>query len=302
MNTPFTRQDVHIPSGGTQLAAWFYTPEGTGGDRPAIVMAHGWSAVKEMYLDDYAACFAAHGFAVTVFDYRGFGGSEGAPRQHIDPAMQREDYKNAITWTQLQDGVNAERIGVWGSSFSGAHALHLGAFDRRVKAVVSQVPLVNAVGNFRRLVRGDQWGGLQDWFAADRLEQARSGELGRLPVVAEEGEPQSLPTPDSYEWFTTAGRTRAPNWKNEITVRSLELALEYDPGGSIHLISPTPLLMLVAENDVVNPTELALAAYNRALEPKRLVMLPGGHFDAYTAGFEQSSGPALEWFSTHLKA
>lgn len=303
MNASFAREDVRIPSAGHALAGWRYVPTGAASDGrfPAIVMAHGWSAVKEMYLDDYAALFAGRGFVVTVFDYRGFGGSEGSPRQHLDPAQQREDYKNAITWTQSQTMVDAQRIGIWGSSYSGAHVLHLGAFDRRVKAVVSQVPLVNGVANFRRLVRGDHWSALHAWLAEDRAQEARTGQLGYLPVVDEQGKPQAMPTPDSWDWFTQTARRRAPSWKNENTLRSLELALEYDPGGSIHLISPTPLLMLVADNDVLTATDLALEAYGRAREPKRLEILPGGHFDAYTKGFERSATAAADWFAQHLQ-
>lgn len=298
----FTRQDIQIKSGGLNMAGWLYVPTGLreGEKRPAIVMAHGWSAVKEMHLDDYAAKFAGNGFVVTVFDYRNFGPSEGEPRQHIVPAMQHEDYKNAITWTQLQPMVNPDKIGIWGSSYSGGHVLHLGAYDRRVKAVVAQVPLVNAVANFRRLVRNDYWPGMHAWLAADRMEQYKSGKMGYLPVVDEQGKPSALPTPDSYEWFIKTGKSRAPNWKNEQTVRSLELALEYNPAAGIHLISPTPLLMIVAENDVLTPTDLAIEAYGKALEPKKLEIIPGGHFDAYTIGFDRSSTPALNWFKQHL--
>ena len=95
-------------------------------------------------------------------------------------------------------------------------------------------------------------------------------------------------------------KTRAPSWKNEQTLRSLELALEYKPAAGIQLISPTPLMMIVAESDVLTPTDLAIEAYSRAMEPKKLVLIPGGHFDAYTAGFEKSAAPALEWFQQHL--
>ena len=298
----FTRQDIQIKSNGLNMAGWLYVPTGASQSdkRPAIVMAHGWSAVKEMYLDDFAAKFANTGFVVTVFDYRNFGPSEGEPRQHIDPAMQREDYKNAITWTQMQPMVNPDKIGIWGSSYSGGHVLHLATYDRRVKAVVSQVPLVNAVANFRRLVRNDYWPGFHAWLAADRLEQYKSGKMGMLPVVDEQGKPSALPTPDSHEWFIKTGKTRAPNWKNEQTVRSLELAMEYFPAAAIELISPTPLLMVVAENDVLTPTDLAIEAYARAREPKKLEIIPGGHFDAYTVGFERSATPAANWFKQHL--
>jgi fermentation-respiration switch protein FrsA (DUF1100 family) len=83
----FTRQDVRITSQGLKMGGWLYVPNGLkeGEKRATIVMAHGWSAVKEMYLDDFAAKFANGGFVVVVFDYRNFGNSEGEPRSHIDP-------------------------------------------------------------------------------------------------------------------------------------------------------------------------------------------------------------------------
>ncbi len=298
----FARQDVTFTSAGQKLAGWLYVPKGVkqGEKRPTIVMAHGWSAVKEMYLDDFAAKFANGGFVVLVFDYRNFGGSEGEPRSHIDPHMQHEDYKNAITWAGLQPMVDAGRIGIWGSSYSGAHVIHLAAFDRRVKCAVAQVPLVNAMDNFRRLVRADFFPGTQAWLAADRMEEYTTGKINYLPVVAEQGKPSALPTQDSYDWFIKTGQSRAPKWDNRQTVRSLELALEYNPAANIHLISPTPFMMIVAENDVLTPTDLAIEAFGRAREPKQLVILPGGHFDAYVSGFQGASTPALNWFKQHL--
>src|SRR5207245_7260751 len=102
----------------------------------AVVMAHGFSAVKEMYLDRYAEAFAAAGLAALVFDNRNFGASGGEPRQEIDPWQQVRDYRHAITWMSRQPRVDRARIGVWGSSYSGGHALLVGAVDRRVKCVV----------------------------------------------------------------------------------------------------------------------------------------------------------------------
>jgi uncharacterized protein len=271
-----------------------------GEKRATIVMRHGWSAVKETYLDDFAAKFSSGGFVVLVFDYRNFGDSEGEPRGHIDPHMQHEDYRNAITWASLQPMVDASRIGIWGSSYSGAHVIHLAAFDRRVKCAVAQVPLMNATNSFRRLVRADNWRGLPAWLAADRAEEYTTGKINYLPVVAEQGKPSALPTQDSYDWFIKVGRTRAPKWENRQTVRSLELALEYNPAANIHLISPTPFMMMVAENDVLTPPDLAIEAYGRARVPKRPVILPGGDFCACASGLQSASTPALSWFKQHL--
>ena len=94
--------------------------------------------------------------------------------------------------------------------------------------------------------------------------------------------------------------TRAPTWKNQQTVRSLELALEYNPAANIHLISPTPFTLIVTENDTLTPTDLVIEAFGRAREPKQLVIIPGGHFDAYVVGFESASTPALKWFTQYL--
>ena len=298
----FSRKDITFKSEGLNLVGWLYLPNGlkSGEKRPAIVMAHGWSAVKEMYLDSFAARFANAGFVVTVFDYRTFGDSEGEPRSHIDPAMQLEDYKNAITWSMMQPAVDPERIGIWGSSYSGAHVIHLAAFDRRVKCAVAQVPLVNAMENFRRLVRADHFPPTRDWLATDLMEQYTTGKVNYAPVVAAQGQPCALPTQDSYDWFMQTGETRAPKWKNQQTVRSIELAFEYNPAANIHLISPTPFMMVVAQNDVLTPTDLAIEAFGRAREPKQLVLIPGGHFDAYVSGIEQAATPAANWFSQHL--
>ena len=87
---------------------------------------------------------------------------------------------------------------------------------------------------------------------------------------------------------------------HEVTVRSLDLFLGYDPSGLIALISPTPLLMVVGLADHLTPADLGLAAYERALQPKRLVSLRGGHFDAYGNDFTVASSAAADWFSTHL--
>jgi hypothetical protein len=102
---------------------------------------------------------------------------------------------------------------------------------------------------------------------------------------------------ESWEFFTKTAQDRAPSWRNEVTVRSLERIIEFEPGDGIHRISPSPLLMIVADQDVSAYADLAFEAYERAREPKELVVLPCGHFDVYTgAAFETSSRAACEHF------
>jgi fermentation-respiration switch protein FrsA (DUF1100 family) len=295
------RRDIEFDAEGVTLRGWFYSAEGTSGRAPTVVMAHGFSAVKEMYLDSFAEVFAAAGLNALVFDNRNFGASDGEPRQEIDPWAQVRDYRHAITYAGTRPDVDPSRIGVWGSSYSGGHVLVVGAIDRRVKAVVSQVPLVSGSANIRDLVRADFRAGFREMFDADRAARYAGDPPAMVPVVAEDPlAPSALPTPDSWAWFTETGKTRAPSWRNEVTLRTVEMLGEYEPGSYLARISPTPLLMLVAETDHLTPADLAIDAYEQARQPKRLVILPGGHFDAYVAGFEQASEPARDWFRQHL--
>ena len=295
------RRDVEFDAEGVTLRGWFYPAEGAAGPAPTIVLSHGFSAVKEMYLDKYAELFSANGLNALVYDNRNFGDSDGTPRQEIDPWAQVRDYRHAITYATTLPETDATRIGVWGSSYSGGNVLVVAAIDRRVKAVVSQVPLVSGYDNVRALVRADFLDGFRQQFDQDRLARFRGDPPAMVPVVAEDPlAPSALPTPDSWQWFTETGKTRAPNWSNEVTLRSVEMLAEYNPVDYIWQISPTPLLLLPAQNDVLTPTHLAIAAFEKAREPKRLEILPGGHFDAYVEGFEASSNPALAWFVQHL--
>jgi cephalosporin-C deacetylase-like acetyl esterase len=211
------------------------------------------------------------------------------------------DYRHAITFARTLPEVDPERIGIWGSSYSGGHVLVVGAIDRRVRAVVSQVPLVSGWRNVLRLVRADLVAGYRTMFDADRDARAQGKEPGMVPVVSDDPMvPAALPTPDSFSWFTETGRARASSWRNEVTLRSVEMLSEYEPGVYVERISPTPLLMVVGAGDHLAVADEALAAYNRALEPKKLVILPGGHFDAYVADFATAAGEAADWFARHL--
>jgi fermentation-respiration switch protein FrsA (DUF1100 family) len=297
------RRDIEFNAEGVTLRGWFYQGEGASGRAPTVVMAHGFSAVKEMYLDSFAEVFAAAGLNALVFDNRNFGASDGEPRQEIDPWQQVRDYRHAITYAGTLDEVDATRIGVWGSSYSGAHALVVGAIDRRVKAVVAQVPLVSGSANIAELVRADFRAGFREMFDADRAARFAGDPPAMVPVVAEDPlAPSALPTPDSWTWFSETGKTRAPSWRNEVTLRTVEMLGEYEPGSYIRRISPTPLLLVVAREDHLTPAHLAIEAYEQAREPKKLVIIPGGHFDAYVDSFEEFSTPERDFFVEHLSA
>ncbi|UUZ69723.1 alpha/beta hydrolase [Polaromonas sp. P2-4] len=293
------RSDHSIPVPGATLGAWWYLPEGPG-PHPAIVMAHGFAAVKEMYLDRFAERFARAGFAVVVFDHRGFGASGGEPRQEADPVLQARDYRHVVTWLCAQPEVDRARIGIWGTSYSGGHVLQAAAVDRRVRCVVAQVPMVSGHAQTQRRVHPGRLRSMHALFDEER-ERLAAGQAPRLRAIipAGDGGAAVYDAPEAVAFYSQ-GPVLAPGWRNEVTLSTVAHSIEYEPGAQVEYISPTPLLMIVASEDTITPTDLALATYQRALEPKKLVLLPGDHFVPYVQAFEAASGAALDWFAQHL--
>ena len=123
--------------------------------------------------------------------------------------------------------------------------------------------------------------------------------MRRAIVSDDPAVPASYRAPDAVAFYLQD--LPAGVWTNEVTVRSTLAATTYEPGVFVERVSPTPLLMVVATHDTVTLTDTALAAYERALEPKRLVTIPGGHFDPYLAAFPAASGAARAWFADHLQ-
>jgi fermentation-respiration switch protein FrsA (DUF1100 family) len=298
------RREIAFPSQGLQCRGWLDIPDDLpkGARAPTIVMAHGFGAVKEMYLDQFAERFVAAGFVTLVFDYRYLGESEGQPRSQVLPQEQREDYRNAITWVSRQTEVDPERIGIWGTSYSGGHVMHLGAFEPRIRAVVAQVPMISGWRQILHSGGRESVLGLLAMVTADRVARSESGTINYIKVIAPPGEPAALGSPDAYDWFTKMADRVPATWRNEVTLESIEKLVEYDPTGPIELISPTPLLMILAEHDSLIPLEVAREAFSRAGDPKELLVLPCTHFEVYDTEpwFSRASTAAAEWFKTHL--
>lgn len=99
MNDKFSRENITFKANGLNLRGWLYRPNGNN-KTPAIIMAHGYACVKELYLDKYAEVFANAGFAVLVYDHRNFGESDIICEQEIDPLAQVSDWREAITYMQ----------------------------------------------------------------------------------------------------------------------------------------------------------------------------------------------------------
>ena len=293
------RTDVEFPAeGDVRLRGWLFLPDGAG-PHPAITMAHGFAGVKEHGLERFARLFADAGFVVLVHDHRGFGASGGSPRFDVDPWVQIADWRRAISFLENHPAVDPDRIGLWGTSYAGGHAIVLGATDRRLRAVVAQVPSISGYQQSLRRVPPDQVPALEAAFIDDERRRYR----GELPVTqavvgADPAVPAAYRTPDAIAFYNQP--VPEGTWENIVTLRSTRAARMYEPGQWISRVSPTPLLLVVGLHDSITLADLALAASERALQPKKLVTIDGGHFDPYLGSFAQASAAACDWFTEHL--
>jgi uncharacterized protein len=292
------RVPVEFGPVGDMIRGTLHLPD-TAGRVPVVVAAHGWAMTADGDLQDYAAQIAARGIGVLTFDFRRLGRSDGTPRQDLDPWAQVEDYRRAISYVRDRAEFDRNRIGVWGSSYSGGHVLVVAAIDPRVSCVVSQVPMINgwAAGVIRSTPAALR--DLNDRFIADHENVTRGGELDVIQTVASDDVPVAYAGPDSYSYMTDEGR-RSQTWRNFTTLRSIERARAYNPGSYIERIAPKPLLMIVASGDEIGPTRLQQDAYQRALDPKQLLLVPGGHYAVYEDQFRTCATAAADWFQRHL--
>lgn len=300
------RVDVEFASEGTTCRGWLFQPDGEG-PFPAVVLAGGWCYVRELVMPYYAAAFAAAGLAALVFDYRNLGVSDGEPRQHLDPWAQISDYRSALSFLERHDDIAADRLGVWGISYSGGHALILGATDPRVKCLVSQIPVVDGYENMRRAHGSVGYRRLWQTILEDRaLRYEKPGQRLHIPHATADPAQDlgTWPFPETYHTFRALQESEAPLYENRSTAQSVDLLLEYDVMPFVRRIYDTPSLMIVAEADDLTLWDLEIGAFNAipAANKKLVTLAHTTHMTLYSdqAKLEAAARHATSWFAGHL--
>jgi uncharacterized protein len=260
-------------------------------------MAHGFSAVRDQRLDAYAERFAGAGLACLVFDYRYFGSSEGEPRQLLSIRSQLEDWQAAVAFARGLDGIDPDRIGLWGSSFSGGHVVATAAKDQRVRAVVSQVPFTDGLSAVRQLRIQDSLR-MTLTGVRDQLRAAVRRPPVYVPAVGPPGSFAAMTAPEAEPGFK-AMTAPGSAWVNRFTPRvMLQLPL-YRPYAKLKSVS-VPVLVLAAANDQTTPPSPAVRAAERAPNAE-LIRLPLGHFEPYVGEqFEEVVAAQTEFLTRHL--
>ena len=277
-----------IMSEGTRMSAEIFAPKNPKSEKlPTIVMSHGWGGVAEALRPD-AVRFAQAGYFVVAFDYRGWGRSDsrlvadGKPQQKdgklvaevkevrevVDPIDQTTDIMNAISWAAGEAQCDKDRVGIWGSSFSGGHVVYVAARDPRVKAFVSQVGSMDG-----------------RWVLAERTREYTFTQ-GTARAQGKIGYPRPL------EKFGTL--TGAP---------VIEKFMGYAPIEDIGRCEKCAKLFLIAENEeLFDNKDHGIKAYDRATGVKKLITVKGiKHYGIYNEARDQAQREAIAWFDEHLK-
>lgn len=296
------RRDISFNSKGVRCAGWLYVPDNlpAGKKAPTVVMAPGFSdTIDKPNFSQFAEKFKNSGLVTMAFDYRFLGRSEGEPRCQILWYDQIEDYRNAITWVSEQPEVDSNRIGIWGTSYSGRHVLWVAAYDKRVKAVVCQVTVPSSSwDDYLSLLGPDGFNKFLGVLNRDRIQRQKTGAVNYMPVVAPRGELAAIPDEAFYNWIM---KHRKPGSRNEVTIESVEKFLEYDVSVPIQHIS-VPLLAVLAGNEKLGNIEMHKKLFEQAQGPVEINILPCGHFEVYDIErwFSRAGGAAVEWFKKYL--
>ncbi len=281
-------------SGGYRLKGVLELPEG-GTEVPGIALCAGYGGIKERILPDISRELVEAGYAVLRFDYRGFGESEG-PRDRLFPLEQVDDIRNALTYLSQAKRVVGTRLGLFGISFGGGNAAYTAGADPRVLCTVSLVGFGNGERWLRSLRRQWEWRVFLTRLEEDRRKRVLTGTsegVDRLEIM--------VPDPLSEKVLEEAVRA-FPKAYFRLSLESAEKIIEFKPEEVVERISPRAILFIHAGADDLVPAGESRSMYERAREPKRLVILPGvPHYGVYTGEvFGRVMDLAKAWYADYL--
>lgn len=290
-------EEVSFFSEGARIAASWRLPDELDGPVPAVIQGPGWLGLRtaNLYVRYHEALTAA-GFGVLVFDYRGFGDSEG-DRTNLSFRGQLEDLRNGVNYLATRPDVRADAIGVFGSGGTGGgNAVLLAAADPRVRAVVSQLPVADGSDWLHRMRSEHEWLSFLAMLAEDRRDRAATGK-GRLVHPREE---IMVPTPERRA--TTVKSDVDDRIPTAVSLAAADEILEYRPIDAARGLR-TPLMVIAVEDDATTPTDHARRIYEAAAGPRALVMQRNtSHYAAYDKYWQIVTPRIVAWFQRHLVA
>ncbi|HEY4452031.1 MAG TPA: alpha/beta hydrolase [Solirubrobacteraceae bacterium] len=272
------------------------------GRRPCVVLGHGFAGTVDSGLMPYAEGFSAAGLDALAFDYRHFGLSDGEPRQLVSIPGQLADYAAALAFARTLDGVDPDRIVLWGSSYSGGHVIAAAVADGRVAAVIAQTPAMDGMRTLAEVARYAGLGIVVKLTLAglrDLAGSLRGRPPAMVPVVGRPGSVAVMTSADAEPGYRAIA---GPSWRNEVAARIALSAGSYRPGRQADRL-PCPILVQIADRDAVAPVKAAQDAAWLATGRSEVRTYPIGHFEVYTGEpFARALADQLQFLGRHLRA
>ncbi len=292
-------EKVTFYSEGDKLSANIYLPDGDAGKPwPGIVQGPGFLGLKDAkhYILMFEKLCAA-GYACLCFDYRGWGDSEGKDRQWVMPKWQVEDIRNAISYMQTRADVDPNRIATYGSGGTGGgNAVYVAAIDERVKCAVCYLGISNGRDWLHSMRREYEWVDYLKRIEEDRKKRALTG-AGEIVRAREE---IMVATPERKT--TTIKKEVADKIPDQMPLQCAEAIIEYSPEDVVHKIAPRGVLFIAVEHDAVTPEAQSVRLYEKAGEPKKLVLYKQTtHYGIYNDYFDDVAANVVDWYNRHLK-
>jgi dienelactone hydrolase len=271
---------IEFPSDGVRLRGRLYLPQETTNKAAVVIMGHGYSAtITGMTADKYAESFYNAGFAVLLYDHKSFGESEGYPRYEINNWVQARGYVDAIEFVMSLSEIDTTRIALWGDSNSANLSIMVGSIDKRVKAIVLQVPGCGSEGPPPD-PDGSKYEAIKNTLLYADLS-SRESVIGPNPVVSSDqiGNPSALKCITAFRWFIEYGARYETKWENQVTDVNPKPSIEYHPGLCASHIN-VPLLMIVSPGDEMPGAEVEISrlVFDEVRGPKKWYEVEGGHF------------------------
>jgi dipeptidyl aminopeptidase/acylaminoacyl peptidase len=263
---------------------------------PAVVQGPGWLGLAEAKTyEPWHQGLTQAGYAVLAFNYRGFGDSDGE-RGWVRPEWQLDDILSAVTFLETREEIDRRRIGTYGiGGTGGGNAIMAAAVDSRIRCVAAQSVVADGADWLHRMRREYEWVEFHERLAADRQRWVRDG-------TGEKVDPREELMVATPERKTVGPKKDVDAKLTELFfLRTAEYLLRYRPIDFVGRIAPRALLMTSVEDDVVTPADHAVALYERAGAPKKLIhQRETTHYRSYTDNYAVLMPQIIDWYDRYL--